>query len=298
MRRISSLIIGTMVVTATPAMAQDVSLEIEVGALYDSHLTFEEADAEQQQGDVGARLRADVKVVPVDTKSFELDFRYTFDQTLYADFDEFDIQSHRLGTGVQTRIGGARLSLDYDFRHIRLGGDALYDEHSVTPSLAGFVAKDVYARAFYKYSDKNFDILERRDADGHTVGTSVMRFFSGRRGFVSGSVQYETQDAADPALDFEGYQLGVNARVPLSSARLGPRAKFGYSYRDRDYDNVTPSLGERRTETRSRFDAGLELPLNRQFRLEGDYRYTNRNSNFAPSDYNEHRVAVSVVFEL
>lgn len=297
MGKYRSLVYCIVVATTSPAAAQELSLELKAGALYDSQLTFDETDERRQQGDIGARFRADVKVVPVDTKSFELDFRYTFDQTAYAEFDEFDIQSHRLGTGVQTRVGGARLGLDYDFRHIRLGGDALFDQHSITPSVAGFVGKDVYARAFYRFSEKNFEILEQRDADGHTVGTSVLRFFNGRRGFVSGSAQFETQDAIDPALDFQGYQIGVNARVPLTGARGGPLAKFGYNYRDRDFDNITPSIGERRAETRSRFNAGLDLPLARQFRLEADYRYTDRNSNFAPSNFNEHFVALALVFE-
>lgn len=283
---------------STGAAAQDVSLELEAGAFYDSQLVVDEIDLEQTNGDFGFRLGADLEVEAIDTDAFELEFGYDFGQTIYTDFDEFNLQSHTADVSAATRVAGARLGVRYAFSHYRLDGDALFNMHSVTPSVSGFIADGVFARGYYRYADKDFDTRNERDATGHQVGASVFKFFDDNAGFVSLSGRWETEDAVDPALDYDGFALGADVRLPIAGGRDGPHVQLGVDYRNRDYEAITPSINEIRTEDRFRGEAELTVPISEQFRIETGYRYTNRNSNLPSADYNEHRLSAGVVFEL
>lgn len=274
------------------------SLELTAGAEYDSHLTVEELDIESSVGDIAAIFRLDADYKPVRSRAGELRVGYSFDQSLYAERDEFDTQTHRLSAGGSARIGRARLATDYSFYHIRLGGDPLLNMHVISPSLSGFVGDKLFARAYYSYFDKDFQRFENRDANTHQAGFTVNRYFNRSRSFVSIGARYDNEDAVDPALDYEGLLLTANLQLPLELAARRGKVNFGYSYRDRDYDNVTPSIGERRRENRSVFRVRSELPIVNKLSLQADYGYTDRNSNFPSADYNEHKALAALKLEL
>ena len=281
------------------AAAQDsFSLELEAGTVYDSQLVVDEIDVEQSEGDVAFRFGADLEYQPVDTDSFELEFGYNFGQSVYLDFDDFNLQSHVADVNASTRIAGARVGARYAFSHYRLGGDSLFDMHTITPSISGFVADGLFARGFYTYNDKDFATLDGRDATGNQVGASVFKFFSDNAGFISVSGRWEEEDAVAAEFDYDGFVIGADLRIPITGSRSGPRLQFGVDYRERDYDSITPSIGEIRTEDRLRGDAELTVPISERFSVEVGYRYTDRNSNLPSADYTENRVSAGILFEL
>ena len=298
MRLFAMTIAATGLVMPGTAAAQDrLSGEFGVSGLYDSHLSNDDVDASLEKGDFGARLDAEIKFQLVDKKQFELSAEYDFGQTLYFKYDEFNLQTHRFGADASTRIGGLRLGLGYDYMHVRLGGDALFNRQTVTPTLAGYVADRTFLRAYYTYLDKNFETQNGRDASGHEVGASLFRFFDDNAGFVSVRGSYETENAADPAYDFGGFLVGASSRIPLGDKKGGPKLRLGVNYRERNYDSITPSINEIRHETRWRGEASVEVPIKGGLRAEAEYRYTDRNSNFPASDYQEHRVQTGLFFE-
>lgn len=294
---ISRCVPAAMVCIPANAFAQEVSLELEAGTFYDSQLVVEDVDLQQSQGDVGFRLGADVEVTAVDTDRFDLEVGYKFGQTLHSDFSQFDLQSHVGDVRVTTRVGGARLGLRYAYSDYSLGGDGLFSSHTITPSISGFVAEDLYVRTFYSYIDQNFDVDNGRDAEVHQVGVSAFKFYADNAGFVSLRGRFEDEDAFDPQFSFQAFDLTAEVRVPLGT-RDDPHFDISASYRNRDYDGITPSIGVPRDEDRLRGEVEFEFPLNERFRLEADYRYTDRSSNLPSADYVEHRFGLTAVFEL
>jgi hypothetical protein len=192
-----------------------------------------------------------------------------------------------LSAGGSTDLGGVSLGLDYSYSFVRLDNDAFLDLQLLTPSVSGFIGDRTYARAYYQYQDKNFDVLDGRDAETHAGGARVFYFFMDSRAFFSVNGEYESEDAVDPQFDFDGFLLGADLNLPVPVVP-GAEANFGFSYRERDYDSITPSIGEVREEDRSRFEAGLEVPIVGGLSLVAEYEYTDRNSNLPIADYNEH----------
>ena len=266
------------------------SLEVAAGVQYDGNVNVEQLDILTSESDFAGLFEASA-AYELSGSAGSLEVGYDFSQRLYEDLDQFDLQSHAFSAGAKTKLGKAKLGVDYSYHIIRLGGDPFLNMHVVTPSIAGFVSNGIYLRGYYSFYDKNFEVANNRDADSHSFGLTAFRFFMNSKGYFNAGVRYDVEDTVDPILDYDGYLLDAKLQLPLSIVGRDAKARLGYSYRKRDYDNITPALGERRRENRSVVRAELETPLVGGLSLESEYRYTNRNSNFASTDYNEHFAA-------
>lgn len=307
----SKMIIAGLLLTSVsiPAAAaprdKPFSFELAAGAEYDSRLSVEEIDVESNVGDLAAVFGAQAEYKkPLQGKAGqgkagELNLGYGFDQKRYAKHNAFDTQSHRLTAGGALRAGKANLGADFGFHHVRRGGDPLLDMRTFSPSISGFVADKLFLRAYYSYFDKDFARSENRhrDAEAQSVGMTVNRFFKNPRGYVSFGARLDDEDAVEPALDYDGYLLSANLQLPLTLDDGDGKVNFGYTYRKRDYDNITPSIDARRHENRSVFRVRTETPLGDKFGLETEYRYTDRNSNFPSADYSGYRVSAAVSYQ-
>lgn len=273
---------------AAPAAAADEpwSLELGAGVRYDSNINVEQADIVTGEDDFAAVFEASAEY-ELKGPAGSLEVGYDFGQRLYEEFDQFDLQTHAFSADAKTRLGKLRLGLGYGYHVIRLGDDPFLNLHIVTPSVAAFVAKGVYLRGYYTFYDKDFEVADGRDADSHSAGLSAFRFFMDSKAYVNVAARYDIEDTVDPVFDYDGFQAETTLQLPLDN---DGRVRFGYGYRERNYDNVTPSIGEKREERRSVLHSEIEVPLIGGLGLEAEYRYTDRNSNFPATDYNEHLV--------
>lgn len=299
-RGAAMLVASAAALATVPALAKDekpFSLVVTAGAEYDSNVSVEQTDVITREGDVLAILGVEAKYKAKVAEKTSFTLGYEFEQTLHSDFTDFDMQTHTMSAGVDTRVAGVGLGLDYSFFHILLGGDGFLDMHQITPSVSGFVSKSIYLRGSYSYLDKDFKAIDSRDAENHQVEGDAYYFFMKNKAYLSLGARYEQENTVDPALDYDGFQLSANLQLPISLLDRAGKVKFGYSYRERQYDNITPSIREKRHENRSTFKAGAELPLIGKFTLKPEYRYVDRNSNYAFSDYNEHVVTGTLSYK-
>jgi len=165
--------------------------------------------------------------------------------------------------------------------------------HMVSPSLSGFASKSIYLRASLTYTDKNFTTANAFDAKNWQGGPDVYYFFMQSKAYVSLTGRYEGEDARGPELTYKGFQLGANLQVPVATAKV----RLGYAYRERNYDNVTAAIGARRRENRSVLKVNADVPVVGQLRFKPEFRYIDRNSNYAPADYREYVETVGFSYE-
>jgi hypothetical protein len=267
-------------------------------AFYDSQLVIEETDVSREAGDVGIKIGANLAFKPVDTDTLDAKVSYDFGQTLHSEFDEFDLQTHRVDVSMTRKVGKVRLGLRADATHVQLAGDPFLDIYSASPSVSAFLTDHVFLRAHARFAEKQFDDLERRNASTQQAGVNLFRFHKNGRGYLLASAQVEREDANDPVLDYDGIKASVTFKHPLNADKNAPSFKLTADYRERDYDLVTPSIGEEREERRYRAGADLETNLTSNLRIEVGYNYTDRNSNLPSANYIEHRVETGLVLRL
>lgn len=285
--------IGAFVLIQTPAFAKDdkpFSLSVSAGAEYDSNVTVEQLDVLTSKGDVAAILGASAKYkLSINDKS-SLTIGYDFDQSLHKDLTAFDLQTHTLSAGGEFNVGSATLGVDYSFYHILLGGSGFLDMHQINPTISGFITKSIYLRAGYTYLDKSFKLTKNRDAKTSQVAGDGYYFFDNNQGYINLGGRYDNENTVDPTLDYSGFQLSANAQLPVNFLTKNSKLKFGYAYRERNYDSITPSIGARRIENRSSFKIAADVPILAHMSFKPEYRYVDRNSNYAFSNYTENVV--------
>lgn len=274
------------------------SAELTVGMRHDSHLSVEEIDLEQADGDTAMALRTSLRFRPVQEDHFDLELGYTFNGRFYSEFDQFNLQTHRFNADAFTRIGRARLGLDSSYNQIRLDNEGLLDMSTISPYASGFIAERLFLRVQYSRIEKDFDRFITRDATGDQFGATLFRFFGKPRSFFSVTTRFDQEDAVDPALDYTGHLLGANLQLPFDMRGRGGKVNFGYSFRTRDYDNITPLIGVRRDEDRNLFNVTSELPITDRMAIELEYRHVDRRSNFPAADYNEQVLLVALNIKL
>lgn len=121
---------------------------------------------------------------------------------------------------------------------------------------------------------------------------------------VSARTDDRTSLEAYAALEYDGRvrvdELDIDQRegdlVGLLNRRDG--ARLDIEYRDRDYERITPSIAARRREERLVMTGTSDLHLSDRVGVRTIVRYTDRNSNFPASNYEEIRASTGFVVRL
>ena len=279
------------------AVASPLSGSISLGAEYDSNVSLDEGDINSHLGDAAVTLGANVDLRVIDTKPLRLRLGYGFDLTTHQDLEDFDLEIHQLTASASLRAGKASLGMDYRYAHVRLDRDGFLDLHFVSPSISGFVSKNGFARLGATYTRKAYRTSTKLDANTLQLTADFYRFFSKRKGYVALGIRHDAENAGGPEFDYRANQASVRAQIPFRAIKTAIRLQLSYAYGERDYRNVTPSIGERRREKRSTYGISLDAALTKRLSFRPALRFVDRQSNVPAFDYREHTVTTELRYK-
>lgn len=264
------------------------SFELNAGAEYDSNVSVNELDANTGADDVAAVIDADIEFETALGKDTEFNAGYSFSQSLYSEFTDFNLQSHFGTVDLSHDFGVFDLGAAYRLIYTRLGGDGFLLLQQASPYVSRFFGKKLFVRADYTFTDTDFEGRVDRDAEGHAGGADFYYFANGVRTYFVVGYKYEDEDAVDPQFDFHAnnFKARFAQRIPLGARDM--KFKLGWRYEQRDHTSVTPSIGVERDDDRHRFEAELEVPVTDRVFLLFDYEYGDFSSNLPSADYTQH----------
>lgn len=294
---------------ATPATAQEelttpveagpeelpVSIYVEAGGEYDNNITVDDTDTNSAVGDFVARFRARIGYDLHDKDNNRLTARYSFFQSLHEDLTDFDLQIHGFSLRGKTKLGKANLGATYRYDNISLGGDKFQDVHTIRPDIGLLVARRTYLTAFYEFRNQQFNnpLLQERDATRHSLSSRVY-FLLGQGRNITAGYTLARHNADNDAFTFWGHTFNATLKYPLGNDDLSSVFRLRYRYRIKNFEAVTPSIGEVREDRRHTVRAILEVPLSESWQSEAEYRLVASDSNLAAVDYTSHTFRVSI----
>ncbi|MCG8440512.1 MAG: DUF2860 domain-containing protein [Caulobacterales bacterium] len=278
-----------------PAVAQlrgdsppwPVEIEVSGGVEYDSNVSVNELDANTGDGDIAAIFEVDIDYERDLGENTELDLAYGVSQSLFQDLDDFNLQIHLATADISHDFGGVDVGGAYRLAYSRLGGEGFLTIQQLSPYVSTFLTKSLFLRADYTYADKNFQTRDRRDADTHAIGGDLYYFLNGVRSYVILGYDYETTDSVGDEFDFSAHNAKVRYSRRIAMRGRDAELKLGWRFETRDYDAVTPSIGEVRDDDRHRLEAELELPLTDRVYALTEYEYGAFSSNLPSADFNQ-----------
>jgi len=278
------------VVLASGNASTEFSVELGVGAEYDSNVSVDELDASSNEGDYATVVDVELQLDQRFNDTLDMAVTYDFSQSNYDQFSRLDRQTHLLGVDLGADLGAVNSGLSLYYIHARLDGQEFLEYYRASPYLSGFLSKKWFARGAYVFSDKGIEQNPGRDADSHAAEMDFYYFRRGLRSYFNLGFKYKDEDAVEDRFDYSASNVKLRYVHRFKVAGKTLKTGFSWRYEYRDYSSITPSIGEEREDKRHRWNIDIEYPMLENGAIALYTGYADYTSNFPSSDYDQYVV--------
>lgn len=281
-------------VLAADDSANNFSAKFQVGIENDSNVSVEELDRDAREGDsllsLGLNLDYENKI----NKDSKFSLGYSYSSDSYDEFDQFDLATQFLSANYSHKLekytlgGSARYIVsDLDSEKFLTLGQASFN-------LSRLLNKTQFFRAEYTYTDKELDSFAGRNSTKHGLAADMYFFLDGSKRYWIVGYKYEDEDADSDELDRSIHSLKARYTQKFRLFNREARGRLKARYQVRDYDAITPSIGEIRDDDRLRLGAELEVNLTDNWFVLVEYEFSDYQSNLPSSDYDQSIIALKI----
>lgn len=274
------------------------SLSASIGVEYDDNISVSALDTTTGQSDEAFVLDFSASYLAIESETSELELVYDLYQSKHSTLSDFDLQIHTLSALGSFEVDDRDLGLYYSYSMVDLGDEALYDSHSLTPSLGLSLAENWYNRLSYSFVSKDFDSASERNANQNSISADNYYFFMDHSAFVSLGARLEAEDTKDNELDYKAIYLKTAISIPFyynDEKFIDFKGKYERYWRN--YDNVTLSIGENRDDNQHLIGLEFIKPINESLEVVLNYEYTNTGSNLDSVDAEENVISLSMAMD-
>ena len=289
------LVLGSAVFAGVNAHAETlVSGEVSLGYEYDSNVSVDELDRSSSVGDGGVLFAADISVDHDFTDKTSASASYGYSRIDYQDFEFLNRETHMLGGNISSKWDSFTAGMNYFYINARLDGNDFLTYHRVSPSLSGFVSKRWFLRGAYVFGDKTIANRPGRDAQNHGTELDAYYFWRGLRRYINLGYVYRQEDSQAARFKYKAHQVKLRVVQRFEVFSKLSTLELGLRYEDRNYDEETPSIGERRRDERLRATIEFDVPLTDRINWRVYGGYSDYLSNLPSADYDQSIVGTLV----
>ncbi|NND81888.1 MAG: DUF560 domain-containing protein [Gammaproteobacteria bacterium] len=267
--------------------------DVAVGVQWDSNVSIEELETDSGADDVLAELSANLKYK---TKLGEnnLSVFYSASNSLHDVFGEFDLLTQIASADLSRKFGSLTAGANARYIDAKLDSSGLLAFSQGGLYVSSLINRELFVRSEFLYTDKSFDELTGRSATTHGISTDAYLFQRGGKQYWMIGLRFENEDAF--ADQFDRTTKTLSARFQRKFEWLGKPARARVSARAqlRDYDSITPSIGQPRDDERLRAGAQFEMGLVGNTYVQLDLTYADNKSNLPSADYSQTQVGVTL----
>ena len=282
------LALGSVMLASVSTYAETlVSGELSLGYEYDSNVSVDELDRSSSVGDGGVLFAADISVDHDFTDRTSASASYGYSRIDYQDFEFLNRETHMLGGNISSKWDSFTAGMNYFYINARLDGNDFLTYHRVSPSVSGFVSKRWFLRGAYVFGDKTIANRPGRDAQNHGTELDAYYFWRGLRRYINLGYIYRQEDSQSARFKYKAHQVKLRVVQRFEVFSKLSTLELGLRYEDRDYDEATPSIGERRHDERLRATIEFDVPLTDRINWRVYGGYSDYLSNLPSADYDQ-----------
>ncbi len=267
-----------------------------IGIEYDDNITVDEQDLSSNLGDVVYKFDFSGGYKFVNTKKNIWEAGYSFFQSIHDDLTAFDLQSHTFSLNGSHKIKNLKLGARSNYSRTTLGNNDFLEIYSISPNVGFFLNPKLYTIVNYAYKYTHFFDIPSRDSQSHGLGLDNFYFFLEGKSYLLLSYRLERVNTRGDQFDFLGNFVTAKVKYPLQDLGLGTQMDLSYRFFIKDYNNITPSIGEERWDVRHAIQFEITQPVYKNLEAKLKYQYIRQESNLPTSDFKEN--IASLVFSL
>lgn len=264
------------------------------GQNYNSNLKTAELDNASGRSATGQELEAQLALRWKPAEQWTLDLGYTHQQNRWRDNSDFN-----------TTLGLWVLDLSYQARWLTLGGSV----HKADAELASedflgleqyslYLAKlwlqRYYVRVSLNQTDKNFKLLDDRDAKQQQLRSDVFMFSADQQGFVQVGLAYQDEQTQSELFDFRGPLLQLKASQQWRWLEQDHKLQFGWQWQHKDYQSTAEADAEKRQDRISSWQLNWQWQFNHYLALTTQLEHQNSASNAPNADYSQNLAGLAL----
>jgi hypothetical protein len=227
---------------------------------------------------------------------YSADVSYDFYQSLYFDIGEFNLQSHNISLSATREVDQWDLGLDYILGYSLLGGSSFLTTNTFIFGAGRSWNPKWYTRVSYMPIFKTFnqDFNDPRDGVNHSIGFDQFVFFSGKQSYGQLGYRLMDEDTSGDQFDYIGHEVTLSGRTPTY---YKGQLLIRYHLLWKDFQNITPSIGEERLDRRHTFQFAWTRIFEDLIEFKFDFQHIESDSNLPAVDYSENIVFVGVTYK-
>ncbi len=233
--------------------------------------------------------------LPVGQKG-KLTTGYYFFQSLYADFNNLNFQSHTLsGRYNHEATKDVNLSANIGFTYNRLDGNDFMNLFNISPGVFFREKGSFFGKVVYNYANLDYKLNPGQDSDIHTLSFTQYYFLPNKKDFIAAGYAYANTDATLKRWDFNLHRGFISGKHEFNPKN---RVTGSLSYSSYDYQGF-----DTLETTKKRQDNifSLNVRYTYEFRDMADifvrYFYLNNDSNLARQDYDSNVIAAGIALD-
>ena len=269
---------------------------LSIGFEHDTNVAVDELDRSSNLSDVGRLYDGNLRISHDFNDSVSGKVSYDFSAIDYAEFDRLSRQTQSLGAGLSADLGGVKAGLNYFFTNTRLDNNNFLTYHRLSPSISGFASKRWFFRGAWVYGDKTLERRPGRDAVTHGLETDAYYFWRGLRRYFNIGYAFRHENSRADRFDFEGHLIKLRAVQRFDIGASLSTLEAGIRYEERDYQSVTPSIGEPRYDDRLKISISFDYQMTKQINWRFYANYSDYQSNLPSADYDQTVVGSALEF--
>lgn len=270
------------------------SLSAGIGIEYDDNITVDEQDLTSNLSDVVYNFDFSGGYKVVNTKKNTWEAGYSFFQSIHDDLSAFDLQSHTFSLNGSHQFKKLKLGARSYYSRTTLGNNDFLEIYSISPNVEFFLNPKLYTTVNYAFKYTNFFDTPSRDGQSHGLGFDNFYFFLESKGYFLLGYRLEHVNTRGDQFDFLGNFVTAKIKYPLQVLDLGTQLDLSYKFFIKDYNNITPSIGDERRDVRHTIQCGIIQPVYKNLEAKLKYKYIHAESNLPTSDFRENIVSLTL----
>ncbi|KKL01836.1 outer membrane beta-barrel protein [Rheinheimera mesophila] len=262
------------------------------GQSYNSNLKTAELDNASGRSASGQKLEAQLAARWMPVQQWTLDLSYTHQQNKWQDNSDFNTSLGLWSADVSYQASWLTLGSSYHKADASLASEDFLALEQYSLYLAKLWQQRYYWRLSLNQADKDFKVLNDRDAKQQQLRSDFFAFSTDQLGFVQFGLAYQDEQSRSELFDFQGPLVQLKASQLWRRGTQEHKVQLGWQWQHKDYQILADA--EKRDDRIHSWQLNWLWQLNTYLALTTQLEHQNSASSLASADYSQNLLGMAV----